>query len=147
MESGVPVAFGVVRTLSHAVFAEIISKGSTRTVLSTEVRCVLSKVCIMVDLDTVLVDWISKCLRSRRVLAIVPAESTVVVSVANRSSSIYPTLTARNTSPCNILTIGVDLDWTQIGAKCGCRVSIVAHIANLNADLVDLAAKIVVGAS
>lgn len=68
-------------------------------------------------------------------LAVLPAESTVIVRIARVGCA------GGNTGPGVILAIGVDLDWAQLRAESSGGVSPVSIITYIYAGLVDQAAE------
>ena len=99
--------------MSHAIETEVISKSATGTVLHASVCCVLHEIGKMAYLNTCLVDGIRKGLNWNCVLAFVSADTTVIVSITDDSTSTHPTFTASHTGSGYILAVGVNLNGTE----------------------------------
>ena len=142
VENGIAVALRIVRALRDAVTTEIICKSGIRTFLHASVGGVLSEVSLRTDLDASLGGGVGKGLHRKRILALVPANATIIIGISNDAIRSYKAETGRRAGSSHVLPIRVDFDGAETSAQGGRRVSIVAHVADGDASLAELAAEV-----
>lgn len=138
--SGISVGLGVIRTDVHAPLTEIIREASVallRTFVDSFARgrvvnCIIA---LRTDLHARVGSIVNVGLNGEVMLAIFPAEATVIIRVARVPC------TGSDAGSGVILAVGVDLDWTKLRAESGRGVSPISIIADLDAGLVYLAAE------